>query len=416
MAGHSGDSGLRWSWLAGLAIIALTCGAFAGGDGETDAVTAENLLLVANGNFEGSVELAKYYAARRGVPAANLLVLDAPVTQQVDFNDFYSRVRDPVRAWMRENGGKIRCIVTFHGVPLNIWEPLPAKTKRTLDEVQRKLRDLDAGRIKDDTADGSAKAALRTLTAKLKREIDAVRLTAAAVDSELALLDREHELFKSVDSPFVQEEGWPEGCYWVARLDATDAEDVRAMIDGALEAEAEGLGGTAYFDTRGLTKDDDYTRTDEAVERAARLMRGKGFATFVDNSEELFAPGACPDAAVYWGWYSLAKYVDSFEFVPGAVAVHIASGECANLRSGAYWCRNLIANGAAVTMGPVNEPYVQAFPPADDFLQMLFDGKSVGEAYYETLPQLSWRMVLLGDPLYRPFAAAGGEPGAGGSG
>ena len=32
---------------------------------------------------------------------------------------------------------------------------------------------------------------------------------------------------------------------------------------------------------------------------------------------------------------------------------------------------------------------------------------SLAECYLLSLPYLSWKMVLIGDPLYRPFAAFG---------
>lgn len=229
-------------------------------------------------------------------------------------------------------------------------------------------------------------------------------ISAASVDSELALLGRAHEAPGWVESPFVGAREWPEGCYWVSRLDATSERDVERMIDSSIEAESAGLTGIGYFDARGLTGDNAYRRADEAIARAARLARASGMTAVLENTKELFEPNSCPDAALYWGWYSLSKYIDSFDFAPGAVAVHVASTECSSLREGPYWCRNLIANGAAVTMGATGEPYLEAFVAPDEFLGLLLAGKSVGEAYYATQKRLSWRMVLLGDPLYRPFA------------
>ena len=59
--------------------------------------------------------------------------------------------------------------------------------------------------------------------------------------------------------------------------------------------------------------------------------------------------------------------------------------------------------GAAVTIGPVREPYVAAFPHGDVFVEGLLQGLTVAESYWVSLPHVSWAMVLLGDPLYRPF-------------
>ena len=60
--------------------------------------------------------------------------------------------------------------------------------------------------------------------------------------------------------------------------------------------------------------------------------------------------------------------------------------------------------GVAATLGPVGEPYLQAFPPPELFFSLLTDGYyTLVEVYFLSLPYLSWQMILVGDPLYRPF-------------
>ena len=126
----------------------------------------------------------------------------------------------------------------------------------------------------------------------------------------------------------------------------------------------------------------------------------------VDDSAKLFQPGDGPDAALYCGWYSLAKYVDAFTWNPGAVGFHIASSECSTLRNkkSRVWCKMMLEKGVAATIGPVYEPYVKAFPIPETFFKFLIDGYlSLAECYFISTPFLSWQMVLVGDPLYRPF-------------
>lgn len=106
--------------------------------------------------------------------------------------------------------------------------------------------------------------------------------------------------------------------------------------------------------------------------------------------------------------HSLRKYVDAFDFVPGAIACHIASFEAASLKSPGEtgWCKNLLDDGAAATLGPVAEPYLQAFPLATDFFGLLLTGRfTLVECYAASIPFNSWMLMLLGDPLYQPFAA-----------
>jgi uncharacterized protein (TIGR03790 family) len=130
------------------------------------------------------------------------------------------------------------------------------------------------------------------------------------------------------------------------------------------------------------------------------------FPVVVNDREDLFQPGECLDAALYCGWYSLARYVDAFKWRPGSVGYHIASSECQTLkqRESQVWCKRMLEEGIAATMGPVTEPYLQAFPLPELFFEFLLDGSwALAECYALSQPFWSWQMVLIGDPLYRPF-------------
>jgi uncharacterized protein (TIGR03790 family) len=126
----------------------------------------------------------------------------------------------------------------------------------------------------------------------------------------------------------------------------------------------------------------------------------------LDNNKKLFPEKSCTDAALYVGWYSLGKYVDSFEWQKGAVGFHIASSEACTLkRQGSQvWCKRLIEEGVAATLGPVTEPYLSSFPLPDVFFPLLMTGKlTLLETYFRSTPYISWRQILIGDPLYTPF-------------
>jgi uncharacterized protein (TIGR03790 family) len=126
----------------------------------------------------------------------------------------------------------------------------------------------------------------------------------------------------------------------------------------------------------------------------------------LDEREELFGPGECDQAALYCGWYSLGRYIDSFRWSKGAIGYHIASDECSTLKgiSGQGWCLKMLEKGVVATIGPVYEPYAQGFPLPDIFFGNLLEGyMSLGEYYLVSLPYLSWQMVLIGDPMYQPF-------------
>ena len=194
----------------------------------------------------------------------------------------------------------------------------------------------------------------------------------------------------------------------VSRLDGPTDAIARGLIDKAIRTEAKGLTGWAYIDA-GWTKagKGGYRQTEKSLLTAAGLLRRySGLAVRQERTRELFAPGSCPDAALYCGWYSLGKYVDAFTWADGAVGYHIASSEARSLRDPAFtgWAAAMLRDGITATMGPVGEPYVTAFPPPDEFFTLLMTGRyTLVECFYMTKKYNSWRMVLVGDPLYKPF-------------
>lgn len=254
--------------------------------------------------------------------------------------------------------------------------------------------------------------------ALLDREQSVLGLrTTAAFDSELALVlwdDYEldkwqtneiyHNLAPTTTGP---SEPPPQRTLMVARLDGPTPGIVRRMIDDAMDTERRGLRGTFYFDTRGLSKGEPFFDFDQNIRELAQLVRTQtSIPVVVDTNAEVFQPGTCPDAALYCGWYSLRNYVDAFDFVPGAVAIHIASFELTSLRAPEkrYWCKELLKDGAAATYGATDEPFLQAFPLPTDFFTMLLTGRfTLVETFSATRPFASWRLSLLGDPLYNPF-------------
>jgi uncharacterized protein (TIGR03790 family) len=111
--------------------------------------------------------------------------------------------------------------------------------------------------------------------------------------------------------------------------------------------------------------------------------------------------------ALYCGWYSHANFVDCCEYVPGAIAWHLASSEAVTLHrpDTKVWCPNLLRKGVAATVGPVAEPYTVGFPKPAEFFGSLATGEyTLAESYARSMMLTSWMTVLVGDPLYKPFA------------
>ena len=197
----------------------------------------------------------------------------------------------------------------------------------------------------------------------------------------------------------------------VCRLDAPTVDDVKRLIDDSLFAEKNGLTGKAYFDARWPDPERNdlkgYVYYDRSIHLAAEKIYDTYFMPVItDEKIELFQPGQCPDAALYCGWYKLAEYIDAFTWNKGSIGYHIASAECTTLKnkSSNVWCKRMLEKGIAATIGPVGEPYVQAFPIPELFFGLLVKGEmTLVECYFASLPFISWKMVLVGDPLYNPF-------------
>jgi len=194
-----------------------------------------------------------------------------------------------------------------------------------------------------------------------------------------------------------------------ARLDGPTPSIVRAMIDDSLAAEHDGLYGWSYVDGRGITSGG-YAEGDQWMANLVVSMRTQGLPVIYDNNPPTFPAGfPVTDAAVYFGWYAGSvdgPFADAkFQFRPGAIAVHLHSFSAATLRSTtANWCGPLLTRGAAATLGNVYEPYLSLTANFDVFQDRLMAGFTLAESGWMSQRALSWMGVVVGDPLYRPYA------------
>jgi uncharacterized protein (TIGR03790 family) len=239
--------------------------------------------------------------------------------------------------------------------------------------------------------------------------------TESALDSELALLwwDNHYPRYRwQPNTLSYRARSAPAGApptLMVMRLDGPTEQSVDRMILSSIKVERLGLKGGAVLDGRGLKPDEGYGRYDQSIRSLASLIKEKTQLELTyDDRDPLMQPGpAAPkNVALYCGWYSLRRYAPAFTFSEGAVGFHVASGELVSLRTPGEkgWVHGLISDGVVGTLGPVAEPYLQSFPPADDFFPLLMTGElTLAEVYWKTTPFTSWMNACIGDPLYRPY-------------
>jgi uncharacterized protein (TIGR03790 family) len=366
------------------------------------ADSGSSVLVLYNSRVPESKEVAEYYAQKRGVPASQVLGLDLPATEAMTRSEYLEQLQNPLLKNLEANklfvfapapnpgseplrkviGAKIRYAALCYGVPTKI------------------LRDTNL-----------VEAGAEKLPPELRRN-------EAAVDSQLAcspLSDQKLMWAGPMVNPFYGTTNASllhptNGILLVTRLDGPSAAIAKALVDKALQAEANGLWGRAYFDARGMTNGE-YKVGDDMIRNTAVASANHGFDTVVDNAPSTFAPGfPMSQIAFYAGWYdgtvSGPFTRPKVEFMPGAFAYHLHSYSASTLRTpDQYWVGPLLQKGATATMGCVDEPYLTFTPDMLVFFQRFVPlGFSYGEAAYAAQNCLSWQTTVVGDPLYRPCA------------
>jgi len=384
------------------------------------ALEPKEVLVVGNLNAANSKSLAKYYMELRQVPNKNLVLLFMTDKETCTRDEYTKKAVPPIKRFLDQNK-HIRAIVTIFGVPLRISSPGRTKSEQTkLDKLETQRQKIENQLSQDETVDiktiqgkSSELSNIKKTISDYKKTIDKV----ASFDSELSLVKKEHyDLNMWLPNPYylgLRNQNIDikrSEVLMTSRLDGANTTIVKRIINDTIEAEKEGLKGSAYFDARwkdpGSEKElSGYAFYDRSIHGVSQLLLKENRINVVLNDENtLFQKGQCPDTALYCGWYSLAKYIDAFKWTKGSVGYHIASSECTTLKGeqSQVWCKKMLDNGIAATIGPVGEPYVQAFPVPRIFFNFLTEGYlTLAESYIISLPYLSWKMVLVGDPLYK---------------
>jgi uncharacterized protein (TIGR03790 family) len=359
----------------------------------------DGIVLLANTADPDSLRIAQHYAEARHVPVANIIALPLPLAETISWPEFVATLWQPLqdelmrRQWMQaipmtltDPAGRIKyaplghhitALVVCRGVPLRIAHD-PALAADALPFTKR--------------------AEFRT--------------NQSAVDSELSLIAAGTYLINAfVPNPLFQNNAPTDyeksQIVKVSRLDGPTFAVANALVDQALAAERTGLLGRAYVDIGGI-----HAAGDRWLGATVTQIEELGFDLSVDREPATMPATARIDApALYFGWYTgdlNGPFAPpDFRFPPGAIALHIHSYSAHTLRSpSSGWAGPLLARGVTATVGNVFEPYLELTHQPQLFLKALARGATLVDAAYYALPALSWQSVLIGDPLYRPFAVS----------
>lgn len=355
----------------------------------------ESVIILANSKDKDSIEIANYYAEKRGIPSANVIALPMSTQETISVREYIDALHNPLlntlieKEWVRVVKARkpdftgrervsaglhsISYLVTTRGVPLRI-----ANDPELLDF-------------------------------RLQRLPDKFKVNNGSVDSELALLLGPSNLSMTAFVPNPLFAGATsttnrERVIRVSRLDGPDVKAVKRLIDRTLKAEAEGLMGRAYFDIGGP-----HAPGDEWIRSACELARSAFFDTDFETTKRLMDETDRFDApAIYMGWYRHHPYGPwsrpRWPVPPGAIGFHLHSFSATTVRSASKsWLGAFVNQGYCATMGNVFEPYLEYTHRPNILLGALLKGRTFGEAVMLSNPVLSWQGVAIGDPLYRPF-------------
>ena len=369
------------------------------------------VVVVYNSNLPASREVAEYYASQRNVPTNQLigLALADSQTNRIERSAFVQRMVEPLIRELSQ-----RKLMRFRSEVRPATNHVSSRVVYSVDQSKVRYLLLCYGLpyyIPQDPAilpfrdEGMA---TNTPPELLRNQ--------ASVDAELVLLPvfGRAPLSGAFSNPAYGETNTESlhptnGVMLVSRLDGPSPELAKGLVDKARVAERDGLNGRAYFDLRSI-KSGNYKLGDDWIGHAAELAEAIGFETYVDHEESPLRVGfPLSEVAIYAGWYSTQVggpfTLPTVEFMPGAIAYHLYSFSAVNPRDAKNcWVGALIAKGAAVTMGCVDEPYLGITPDIGIFLERLaIQRMTVGEAGIACQPGLSWQTVVLGDPLYKPL-------------
>ena len=358
---------------------------------------------------QDSLQIAQYYAKKRGIPDAHVLGIATGTDTGTDFASYQSEIAKPIHDALGKLGPTTIDVITLiYGIPLGLNDlPTGGTTKGTVDNFLMGL---------EHWTDVASMAWLQN------PYLD----NAPTFDKEPGHFD--HATFKFMGSEM----------YLVARIDGPrGVAGPLDIIDQALYGERYvgtkpgDYGGTIYVDARfghkldDLAKDPDvssgayyaYDQGDKNMAYAARICDGFGFPVKYESTDKsigedgaLFTDGSsakgAPRALMYGGWYNYGRYVDGFEWLPGSVGCDLDSGSLVfwQVHGGdVWWGWNAFLRGATAVAGVATEPYLNGHPRPNILLYYMVKGYDFAEASALATPSIGWMPINVGDPLYAPL-------------
>ena len=363
----------------------LTCAA-----SQALAQAPSNVLLVANDREPVSGQVAAYYASRRNLPPEQVVHIETATTERISRDDYARQIEAPVRAWLQAHDAQDRIlyIVLTKGVPLAI------------------------------------------------SGTEGPTGTMSSVDSELTLLYRRMSgvpvsIDGSVENPYFAAAGATQAptfshasfdIYLVTRLDGFTAQDAMALVDRSIAASRDGSIVVSSRQTAQPSATDQWV--DRTIDRLTEIGAKDRVALWRTDA-------GSPPAARAIGYLSsgsndpaTAGRTPPLAFSPGALAAMFLSTDARTMvEPPAQWkpspaglnyagssqslIGDLVRAGVTGVAGQVSEPYLAGTVHPDRLFPGYLSGLNLAEAFYRSIPVLSWHTIVIGDPLCAPFRDQG---------
>jgi uncharacterized protein (TIGR03790 family) len=352
---------------------------------EANAQGPENVLLLINSASPASIEIGTYYAQKRSVPSENIVRLQLPLTESIERADYERLIETPLAAWLTRtfSQDRILYIVLTKGIPLRIngttgQDGTIASVDSELTLLYRKLTGVPvppAGRINNPYFLGNSSPTQRT--------------------------------------PFTHENY---DIFLVSRLDGYTVADVRGLIDKGVSPVSAGV---FIVDDRAASPPNAWLKSAaDALVESKRQVTYDTTATVVKDAKNVLG---------YYSWGSndpaIRERQFNLTFANGALAGMFVSTDGRTMNeppsdwkigtwedatthfagSPQSLSGDLIRAGVTGTAGHVAEPFLDATIRPNILFPSYLAGANLIEAFYLSMPFLSWQTVVIGDPLCAPF-------------
>jgi len=315
--------------------------------GRTEGLSPERLGVIYDRDDPASTRIARYYAAARHVPAANMIGLPVPEHAMID------------------------------------REQLKSLRSGMLDELPTNVQSL-------------------LLVWSRPYAVECMSVTTAFAAGYQAGFC-EPGCGRTIESPLYDTRGWlpADTLGWLpAMLLPTDDESLaKAIIDRGIRADASAPPGTLY-----LVRTDDRARN----VRAAEYPLVEALLAARIDVRELATPitRGPQDIIGYFTGVARVEELPTLGFRPGAAADHLTSSGGALDRHTQMSALEWLKQGATASYGAVTEPcsHPGKFPSPAVFFEAYLRGDTMLEAYWKSVA-MPGQGLFIGEPLSRPYAA-----------